>query len=285
MQEFLKQGDFQARTLAKAREPVVGPLKLIVSDFDGTLLPESYPELEAAVPAMIHAIHEAGLIFAAASGRHFTNLSQLMADYAQEVIFLSNNGAQISDGHTSIGCFPLPPAAIPQIVAAIERVGATPVISGLKATYLFRLPRQQKHLYLESLGKIVMIKDLAEIPDTVIKISAYHAPGILEIAADLARQLGGQYQADISGRHWQDFTLASKGKALRYVLQELQLRPDQVLCFGDNYNDRDMLSLAGYSYAMVDAVDEVKSYAQGLVDHVPTFVQNYLKTRRIEPGK
>ncbi len=279
MQEFLKVDDFLEGTRRAAAVPVEGPIKLIVSDFDGTLLPESYPELEADVPAMVHAIHEAGLIFAAASGRHYTNLSSLMAEYADDVIFLSNNGAHISDGHTHIGCFPLPTKAVPLILQTIEEVGATPVISGLNATYLFTLPEEQEHLYLESLGKLIMIKDIREVKDTIIKISAYSAPGILGISDYLSAKLGDQYQAAISGRHWQDFTLASKGKALRYVLDELHLQPDQVMCFGDNYNDRDMLALAGHSYAMEDAVPAVKSWAQGTVKHVPSFVMHYLHAR------
>ena len=281
MQEFLQENAFLERTRLAARAAVEGPIKLIVSDFDGTLLPESYPDLEADVPAMIQAIHEAGLIFAAASGRHYSNLSSLMAEYADEVIFLSNNGAHISDGHTSIGCFPLPTKAVPLILQAIEEARATPVISGLNATYLFTLPEEQEHLYLESLGKLVMIKDIREVNDTIIKISAYSAPGILGISDYLSAKLGDKYQAAISGRHWQDFTLASKGKALRYVLDELQLEPDQVLCFGDNYNDRDMLALAGHSYAMEDAVPAVRAWTQGTVKHVPSFVMDYLRTRHI----
>jgi len=55
---------------------------------------------------------------------------------------------------------------------------------------------------------------------------------------------------------------ANKGEAVRYLAEELlDLKPDQVMTVGDNFNDLEMLRYAGLGVAMGDAPAAVKQAA------------------------
>jgi hydroxymethylpyrimidine pyrophosphatase-like HAD family hydrolase len=55
---------------------------------------------------------------------------------------------------------------------------------------------------------------------------------------------------------------ASKKNALMAVIAELGILPEEVVVFGDDYNDIDMLSLPGVvSVAISNAIPEVKAVA------------------------
>lgn len=54
---------------------------------------------------------------------------------------------------------------------------------------------------------------------------------------------------------------ATKANALKYLCQAMRLSPADVVAFGDNFNDVDMLEAAGLGVAMGNAPDYVKSRA------------------------
>ena len=45
------------------------------------------------------------------------------------------------------------------------------------------------------------------------------------------------------------------------IVKEYQLSPDQIIAFGDEHNDAEMLSYAGRGVAMKNAVDDIKQIA------------------------
>ncbi len=55
---------------------------------------------------------------------------------------------------------------------------------------------------------------------------------------------------------------ATKSQAIRFMEKVLNVTSDQVIAFGDNFNDLDMLQYAGLSVAMGNAPDEIKAVAK-----------------------
>ncbi|WP_109079133.1 Cof-type HAD-IIB family hydrolase [Aggregatibacter kilianii] len=55
---------------------------------------------------------------------------------------------------------------------------------------------------------------------------------------------------------------ATKAKAIQFMEQHLGINAEQVIAFGDNFNDLDMLQYAGLSIAMGNAPDAVKQAAK-----------------------
>lgn len=61
----------------------------------------------------------------------------------------------------------------------------------------------------------------------------------------------------------------SKGRAVRHLTEQiLQLRPENVLAIGDNFNDMEMLAYAGVSVAMGSAPDRVQQIADWVAPDV-----------------
>ena len=55
---------------------------------------------------------------------------------------------------------------------------------------------------------------------------------------------------------------ATKSSAIRFMEQRLNVTAEQIIAFGDNFNDLDMLQYAGLSVAMGNAPNEIKSVAK-----------------------
>lgn len=58
----------------------------------------------------------------------------------------------------------------------------------------------------------------------------------------------------------------SKANGIEVLLRHLNMIPAQAIAFGDNYNDLDMLELAGVGVAMNNAPDDVKKTASAVTD-------------------
>ena len=54
---------------------------------------------------------------------------------------------------------------------------------------------------------------------------------------------------------------ATKGNAVRFLEKYFGLKTEEVIAFGDNFNDLDMLEHAGLGVAMGNAPDEIKQAA------------------------
>lgn len=55
---------------------------------------------------------------------------------------------------------------------------------------------------------------------------------------------------------------ATKANAIRFMEKSLNVTGEEVIAFGDNFNDLDMLEYAGLSVAMDNAPDEIKAVAK-----------------------
>ena len=57
----------------------------------------------------------------------------------------------------------------------------------------------------------------------------------------------------------------TKGKALQWLCDHLQIAPSQVVAFGDGENDKEMLTFAGLGLAVSDAGDVCRAAADGVI--------------------
>ena len=73
-------------------------IKLIVSDVDDTLLPESTMDLNPEYFEVIKKLQEKGVIFVAASGRQKVSIKKVFAPIQDSIAYLADNGTDISAG-------------------------------------------------------------------------------------------------------------------------------------------------------------------------------------------
>lgn len=72
-------------------------IRLVASDLDGTLLLHKAQSLPEEIFSLIRQLEELGIMFVAASGRQYPNMTKLFAPVASEISYISENGALAVD--------------------------------------------------------------------------------------------------------------------------------------------------------------------------------------------
>ena len=96
------------------------------------------------------------------------------------------------------------------------------------------------------------------------KINLFYAPPERQEALRaMARATGPVEISNALERNMEfNFGGVSKGEALAFLAAHLGLAPEEVMAFGDANNDLTMLSWAGWSFAMANAMESVKKIAK-----------------------
>ncbi|MBQ1703902.1 MAG: HAD family phosphatase, partial [Oscillospiraceae bacterium] len=69
--------------------------KLIVSDIDGTLIPYGYGALPSDLADTVRELSRKGIAFCPASGRQYHSMRVLFHEIADEIYYISENGAAV----------------------------------------------------------------------------------------------------------------------------------------------------------------------------------------------
>lgn len=237
-------------------------IKLIASDIDGTLLPYGEKEIPEKLFPLIHRLREKSILFCPASGRQYHSLRQLFAPAADELCFLCENGAAVFGVGGEEDSPLLSSTVFPRDVALelshdVMEQGWV-VISGLRSCYTCGASEEFRYFMEESLGnRVLEVEKPEDIAEEIVKISAYCPDGTDPFVEALGPKWGSWNMA-VAGPIWLDFGVADKGKGLRGLCKALNIGLDEVVAFGDNWNDVAMLQTAGHPYLMATAHEELR---------------------------
>lgn len=238
-------------------------IRLIASDIDGTLLHGDQTEISPAVFGEIHRLRNKGILFCPASGRQYSSLRRLFAPVAGELSYICENGAVVygpgSPGPV-LSKTPMPQDRALALCHEILDIDSCEVlISGANTSYL--CPKKADivdHIRYFVGNNTTLLSAPEDIEEEIIKVSAYCREGAVSIEPLLSPRWGGEFRCAVAGEKWLDFTLADKGTGLRQLCAALGISQEEVMAFGDNYNDLPMLRQAGQAYIMENAVDELR---------------------------
>lgn len=258
-------------------------IQYIASDLDGTLLQNGAQELNPELFDLILKLKDKGIHFIAASGRQYQNLRLLFEPIKDDISYVAENGSMcmhdgqvISQGHIDNDL-------IYRIVEAGREYGcchslistARTCYTDSKDEYFIDHIRNHVRYTLET------IEDPREIQEPFIKIAMCNFNGTEESMRPFFQErFGDEIKIVTSGNIWIDFIApnANKGSALAGLLAHLGLNPENGIAFGDQYNDIEMLQLAGTSYAMKNAAPGVEKYADGVTENVEEVIKTLLGT-------
>ena len=201
-------------------------IKMICSDIDGTLLQYGRKKLEGEIFDQIRALHDRGILFCPASGRQYTSLRLLFAPVADCCVFLCENGGVLFKDEHCIAENPMPRALAEEIAHDLwdrsDGQGEV-MLSGQNCAYLMErgLGMLDRIQFIGNRYKV--ISDPSEIPEEI------------------------------------DTTTANKGVGVESLCRVLGFAHDEVMAFGDNYNDVAMLDLVGTPYIMDGAAAPLRA--------------------------
>lgn len=243
---------------------VMDSVKLIASDMDGTLL-NGKGELDPAFFSLFKELEHRGIRFAAASGRQYDGLFRTFSPVADRMLFIAENGAYAAAGKDEWLLWDMDRETVAGLIAAIRRIeGACIILAGRDSAYIEdgqpEFVREARKYYT----RCQEVEDLLDVRgDKLLKVAVYDFLGAAENSYPRLKHLDSGFQVAVSGEKWMDISRkkANKGTALELIQRKLGISPAETMVFGDQMNDAPMMRQARYSYAVANAVPEIRALA------------------------
>ncbi|ONI39151.1 hypothetical protein AN639_06615 [Candidatus Epulonipiscium fishelsonii] len=240
-------------------------IKLVATDMDGTFLGTEGKMPERAFE-VIHKLHDNGITFVAASGRPLVSLNKLFDPVKDKICFVAGNGSMVYNSTEELLLKTLSNEFVDEIIRFSDNGITHPVICSKEAHYIF--PRATRffdtiNFYVGDLKKITRIKEIVR-PAISISVLVEDTSQTKNICQEMATLFESQATIVQTSKEWIDIIPkhCNKKDGLELLMEKFNVSKDEVMAFGDYYNDIDMLLLASESYAMTHAVDEVKKVAK-----------------------
>ena len=230
-------------------------IKLIASDLDGTLLLHGQTKCNPKLFPLIEVLTEKGVYFMPASGRQYPSLQRLFSPVKDKIMYLCENGAlvmhldqvlmkrQFADDLALHICHEV-----------MEHKDCEVLISGERTSYIIPKDNSFTPYIRDDIGNNITVIDKPEqIEEPIMKVSYYTPADKRDKATeDFKREFKDSCLIVTSGNRWVDFAPlgTSKGAALKVIGEKLGIRPEEMVAFGDNENDRTMLEFVGHPYLM-----------------------------------
>jgi len=256
-------------------------IKLIASDLDGTLVSGNMSPLPEGFPEAVKQLKERGIIFAAASGRQYHNLRQLFEPVKDDIAYICENGALTIYQGEILHRVEIPPETVVPIIRRLEAEPGTEVlVSGTFYSYI----RPKEPLFEEYIkgmkNQYKIVPDLADIGEPIIKLALFEKEGTesRDRQAYWQSQFPPSVKVVTSGSLWLDFLFpdAHKGIGIQALAGHLGIRREEILSFGDNYNDVEMFHASGISVAVENARPGIRELCRYSTPSVMEFIEKIL---------
>lgn len=249
-------------------------IKVIATDMDGTLLdPKGQLDLPR-LEKILDKLDQCDIRFVIATGNEVHRMRQLLGHLAERVVFVVANGARIFENNELIQAQTWDDAMVDKALGHFkgrecqDQFVVTAMNGGFvkKGTVFTELDKFMTPEMIEKLYQRMNFVDEFEpnLFGGVLKMSMVVGEERLDsVLQEINDLFDGHVRAVSSGYGCIDILQDGIHKAwgLVELLKRWDLKPEQIMAFGDSENDIEMLELAGISYAMENAEEAVKRVA------------------------
>lgn len=231
-------------------------IKLIATDIDGTFFDDQHQYNHQRFNRQLSKLKKENVKFAIASGNYLGHL-QRVVQYSPVDAFVSENGAHIVVGDTEAFASYLDRGVVNQVIDSLGDLGSNLqsfILSGEKATYAES--KYESVLDKYYIHNYQLTDDIKSTNDDIFKINiSLNNDQLDAVESELNRRFANEIHATASG--FGSIDIISKGINKSVGLQKLVdyygFDLDQVVSFGDNSNDDEMLKESGLGFAMKNA--------------------------------
>ena len=249
-------------------------IKLIATDMDGTLLdPKGQVDLPR-LEKLLDQLEERGIRFVIATGNEIHRVKQLLGHLTERVVLIVANGARIFEGNQLLQAQTWDDDMVDKALAHFKGRECQDqfVVTAMNGGFVKEgtvFTELDKFMTPEMIEKLYQRMNFVDEFDPnlfggVLKMSMVvgeeRSESVLQEINDL---FDGHVRAVSSGYGCIDILQDGIHKAwgLKELLKRWNLKPEQIMAFGDSENDIEMLEMAGISYAMENAEEAVKRVA------------------------
>lgn len=238
-------------------------IKMVVSDIDGTLLFPKEERISDRIKEVIWKLEKKGILFVAASGRSYSDLRYLFGEVANDIAFIASDGAFTIYQNQVIGEYPLEKTKALSFIQDVQK--ETHAQAAVYCDYMTYTDSKTegflKMMRRNMRNHLMTIEPLEKIQQKFLKIGIYYKDTIQEEMRELLPYWDKQFHRVYSSCDWMEYTDAgvNKGVGLEKLYKTFGVLPSEIVAIGDSGNDKEMLRLAGISYAMQHAPDFIKN--------------------------
>ncbi|BDR57869.1 Cof-type HAD-IIB family hydrolase [Xylocopilactobacillus apicola] len=239
-------------------------VSLIAVDMDGTFLDDNKEYDRQYFAELFQRMQDQNVEFVVASGNQYAQLANFFAPYREKITFVSENGGNIWLHQEPIYHARISNAVQNKALNAIKQLNPDFVIAcGFKSAYVLdTITDEQFKVASSYFPQIEKVESLENLNDDIIKYSVE-----VKEKSTFKNDFDGELIAVPTGGSGIDLILPGVHKAagIKKVQERLNIPTEEVAAFGDNGNDREMLAHAHYSFAMENAIPEVKKIASAVI--------------------
>lgn len=241
-------------------------IKLVITDIDGTLLPEGTDQINPELFELIRELKARGIHFAAASGRQYASIRYLFDAVADDIYYISENGSNVMYQGRNVSIEYMDPDDSEELLRYLLSLEGCGII--LSTPEILYMEKGQEELYNLLVNGY---HDRVEVVDSLLpyarhtnKMALYCKNGVEHLEKEIQERFGSRLNVARAGEIWIDFMKAGtdKGNALTELQNQLGITAEETMAFGDNCNDIGMLKCAGESYAVANANPQLKEVAK-----------------------
>lgn len=268
-------------------------IKLIATDVDGTLVKDSSREVYDEMIEVIRSLRDAGIHFVIASGRQYGSIRKMFEHTDRKLCYIAENGAHIIVNGENFSVTKMNREYVEEIMADLRGLyseGFHVVASTANGCYLESKDEAFIHLISEEYrNDVTLTEDILKADADIIKLAVYKKGTIRSIGESfLIPKWQDKVKVTMAGEEWVDFMDKSvdKGNALKKIQEYFHISREETMVFGDNNNDLGMILSAEESYAVENAVEELKAKAKHICpDYTKKGVCQVLRQLLDERGK
>lgn len=245
-------------------------IKLVATDIDGTFTDDKHQYNVERFQKILTEMNKQGANFVVASGSQYFTLRDLFAQCADQLTFISENGALVESHGEMIYINEMPKSIVKEMIAfAHAHSEIKMVMCGAKSAYCERNRVDDDFFKLTNFyyHHLEWVDDFNDVDDQILKFASNVPPKETEeYLAKFKTEFSGKVEPTSSGFGAIDLIMPGchKAAALKRLVQLWNIIPEQCAAFGDGENDIEMLEFCTHNYAMENASTKVKNAAKNV---------------------
>ena len=239
-------------------------IKLVLTDMDGTFLNSNGSFNKKLYQETKELMDKKGVVFAPVTGKQCERVEELFGEDAEDLWILGDSATRIKHKGEFIYESLLNNKLGLEIIQLLEQISLDYTIIACTrdgAVIKDTVSPEEAAIVRGSYTRVRQVTDFNELSEDFIKITV-HDPEMrcFETKEKLSRFFDSAYII-ASEAAWIDIANANvhKGTTVEYLQNLLNVTPEETMAFGDGYNDLELMIRAEYSFAVRNAVQDLKN--------------------------
>lgn len=194
-------------------------------------------------------------------------MKETFKDYLQYLYFICDNGSFVMYKEKCLIKTSLKKTIVLNALKILrDDCKLFPILCAYDKAYIDKCENNFLENAREYYKKIMIVDNLKDVEEikNIGKIAIYDPNDSKKYAYEKMKILEKEAKVSVSALNWLDINpnKVNKGQALKKLMKKLNITKNDCIGFGDYLNDLEMLKLCAYSFAMENAVSEVKKVAK-----------------------